>query len=186
MLKSTKIEEAANTSKKDLKSLTIDYSFHDISNVQDLLTFDNKQVPRASSIRLSNNHLTNLKGFAETFKRLLEPSEQVLWIDLSFNKLKSLDELVTSYPNLRVLYLHGNQIEHLSQLKCLSNLKELRNLTLHGNPVVDEPNYRFFLLSSLPKLKHLDFSAITKQDRISIRILLKRQESLRKNRSFKN
>jgi Leucine-rich repeat (LRR) protein len=184
MLHSTNAEEATNTKKKDLKPSTLDYSFHDLSDVQELLTLHNQEATRASSIRLSNNHLTNLKGFKEAFRMVLAPSEEVLWIDLSFNKLKSLDELVESYPNLRVLYLHGNKIEHLSQLDSLSHLKELRNLTIHGNPVVDEPNYRFFILSRLPKLKHLDFSAITKQDRISIRILLKRQELHRKNQSL--
>lgn len=185
MLKHTKTEEALDAQNKNLRSSTLDFSFHDLADVQELLNYHNKESPRASSIRLSNNHLTGLKGLTETFKLVLAPSEQVLWIDLSFNKLRSLDELVQAYPNLRVLYLHGNKIEHLSQLDKLSNLKELRNLTLHGNPVVDEPNYRFFLLSRLPKLKHLDFSAVTKQDRISIRILLKRQEELnRKKRSY--
>lgn len=175
-------DEVVVSQSKVLKSSSaLDFSFHDISAIPELLNFLNKDSPRSSAIRLSNNHITNLKGLTETFGMVLAPSEQVLWIDLSFNKLNSLDEVVQSYPNLRVLYLHGNAIENLSKLDKLSNLKELRNLTLHGNPVADDPNYKFFILSRLPKLKHLDFSAITKQDRISVRILLKRQAFNRKN-----
>ena len=179
MINSPKIDECVQT--KGASSATLDFSFHEIAAIPDLLNFHIKDSLPASSVRLSNNHLTNLNGLTDTFSMILVPSDQVLWIDLSFNKLKSLDEIIQSYPNLRVLYLHGNKIDNLSELDKLSNLKELRNLTLHGNPVVEEPNYRFYILSRLPKLKHLDFSAITKQDKISIRILLKRLNNRKSN-----
>jgi Leucine-rich repeat (LRR) protein len=63
------------------------------------------------------------------------------------------------------LYLHANAIESLSQIDKLASLQNLRNLTLHGNPVEQAKGYRYHVVSKLPQLKHLDFSAITKQDR---------------------
>ena len=35
---------------------------------------------------------------------------QLLWLDLSFNKLTDIDEALLDLPKLRVLYLHANEI----------------------------------------------------------------------------
>ena len=48
---------------KDLK--TLDFSFHDISSLPELLNFFHTDS-NATSIRLSNNRLSNLKGLEET------------------------------------------------------------------------------------------------------------------------
>lgn len=52
-----------------------------------------------------------------------------------------------------------------SDLKMLRQLPKLRKLTLHGNPVEEVKNYRYFVIELLPTLKELDFCPITKLDR---------------------
>ena len=75
-------------------------------------------------------------------------------------------QCILDYPNLKVLYLHGNSIEKISEIDKLSNLQHLRTLTLHGNPIEEDINgYRQLVISKLPQLRHFDFSAVTKQDR---------------------
>lgn len=69
------------------------------------------------------------------------------------------------YPNVIVLYLHGNNIEKLAEVDKLAKLDKLKSLTLHGNPVEGVKGYREYVLSALPQLKTFDFSGVTKSDR---------------------
>ena len=64
-----------------------------------------------------------------------------------------------------MLYFHGNNICTLAQVNKLSQLTELRTLTLHGNPIEIEPGYKQHVISTLPCLQTFDFSGITKSDR---------------------
>lgn len=102
---------------------------------------------------------------SSTLPKLMSPLSMIVWLDLSFNALSTIDSQLTQFPNLKVLYLHANKIHHLSQLDTLAHLPKLRNLTLHGNPVELVKGYRHHVLAFCSGLKHLDFSAITKQDR---------------------
>ena len=61
--------------------------------------------------------------------------------------------------------MHGNQISHMSDVIKLSKLEHLAKLTLHGNPITEQKNYKLFVAAHLPRLRSLDFSTITKLDR---------------------
>ncbi|CAH2225930.1 leucine-rich repeat-containing 51-like isoform X1 [Pelobates cultripes] len=75
-------------------------------------------------------------------------------------------QVLTTYLQLSVLNLHGNSIRQLSEVDKLACLPNLKSLTLHGNPIETEKGYRSYILSVLPQLKSLDFSGVTKQDRV--------------------
>ena len=66
---------------------------------------------------------------------------------------------------LKILYLHSNTIEKLSEIDKLAELPELISITLHGNPIESIPGYKQHIISTLPQLKTLDFIPITKQNR---------------------
>ncbi|XP_053161336.1 leucine-rich repeat-containing protein 51 isoform X4 [Hemicordylus capensis] len=117
------------------------------------------------AVRLNNNTLSDLTDFTEILGKLLEYPEEIYWIDLSFNDLPIIDPVLTTFYNLRTLNLHGNSIQHLSEVDKLAILPNLRSLTLHGNPVEEEKGYRSYVLSTLPQLKSFDFSGVTKLDR---------------------
>ena len=55
------------------------------------------------------------------------------FVDLSFNQLTTVDEQLARYKDLACVYLHGNKIAKLKDLKFLKALPNLRKLTLHGN-----------------------------------------------------
>ncbi|KAI9337229.1 hypothetical protein BDR26DRAFT_863978 [Obelidium mucronatum] len=97
--------------------------------------------------------------------RIVENPLNIAWIDLSFNNLKAIDKELLQFPTLSTLYLHANEISELSEIDKLTSLPRLRTLTLHGNPVENCKGYRQYTVSRLTSLKHLDFCAITKQDR---------------------
>lgn len=51
-------------------------------------------------------------------------------------------QVLTTFFNLSVLYLHGNGIQRLGEVNKLAILPRLRSLTLHGNPIEEEKGYR--------------------------------------------
>lgn len=165
-------------------------------------------LPPVCAIRLSNNYLSNLDGFMESLRDVLDEPEELRWIDLSFNQLTDIDVVLSYFPHVRTLYLHGNAIgasdiasdsdavapastavaaasaagknrsspparkaggaarRHPS-LACIDKLSLLPNLvslTLHGNPLAGHPNYKNYVLSSCPGLRHLDFTGVTRAD----------------------
>lgn len=88
-------------------------------------------------------------------------SNKLMWIDLSYNYLEKIeDEIVTNFPNLRTLYLHGNYILNLEEVKKLNTLPELHTLTLYGNPIEQIAGYRMWVLGVMylqsETLKKLD------------------------------
>ncbi|KAI8907256.1 leucine-rich repeat-containing protein 51 [Gorgonomyces haynaldii] len=149
----------------------IDLSFKEIASLQDLQQDEqaqNDHQPRktnSTAINLSNNHIDSIVDLPKTIQ-LLQPSfEFIAWIDLSFNNLTRLQDTILQFRNLRVLYLHANRLTNLADIDQLGSLPNLRNLTLHGNPLETTKGYRYLVLAKIPQLRHIDFCAITKQDR---------------------
>ncbi|ORY26427.1 hypothetical protein BCR33DRAFT_773773 [Rhizoclosmatium globosum] len=118
-----------------------------------------------TAIRLPNNHLETLDNLFTLSAKIVESPLHIAWIDLSFNNLKVIDKELLQFPTLSTLYLHANEISDLSEIDKLVALDRLRTLTLHGNPVENSKGYRQYTISRLITLKHLDFCAITKQDK---------------------
>jgi len=136
-----------------------------------------KQKPRVRSryevttittcLRLCNNSLESLEGLDEAVHEMFDHPEKVEWFDFSFNQLKTIDEVITKYTNLKSLYLHGNQIKDIGEVLKLQALPCLKSLALHGNALEEckNPPYRYFVIGALPSLARLDFCTITPQDR---------------------
>ncbi|XP_048838220.1 leucine rich repeat containing 51 isoform X2 [Brienomyrus brachyistius] len=112
----------------------------------------------------------DLAGFTLTIGSLLSDPSHLAWLDLSFNCISRIDKALTELPELRVLYLHGNHICKLSEVDKLGALTYLHTLTLHGNSAENEKTYRDYVISVLPHLKSMDFSAVTRQERIMSQI----------------
>ncbi|XP_071989859.1 leucine-rich repeat-containing protein 51 isoform X2 [Engystomops pustulosus] len=159
----------------------IDLAFKCINSMEDVLQEDPREGPKpiqrceggklmTRALRLNNNTLTDLHSFRDVLERLLSEPDHLCWIDLSFNYLPNIDPVLTTYRHLSVLNLHGNSISDLREVDKLAALPKLKSLTLHGNPIESEKGYRSYILSLLPNLKSLDFSAVTKQDRVTAEV----------------
>ncbi|OWZ22331.1 hypothetical protein PHMEG_0002992 [Phytophthora megakarya] len=83
---------------------------------------------------------------------------------LSQNNLRAL-EGVEQFSVVRLLSVGGNLIASDTELARLSELRQLRNLNLVGNPLCDQPNYRLRVVALLPKLQVLDNCDVTKKER---------------------
>lgn len=154
----------------------VDYSFKRLTSFLDVPD----EVPRkgqkkkdcknqngkynSTTLKFSNNTITDFEGFESAVELLLENPSELSYLDLSINYIMKLDEAILKYPNIKMLYLHGNRIDKLEEIDKLGAFPNLISLTVHGNPIEDQPGFRSYILSHLPKLKNLNFSGVTKAD----------------------
>jgi len=137
------------------------------------------------SLKLDNNRLESVKGLAEALEfAISSPTVAIEWLDLSFNKLCTVEPDMLMFMNLKALYLHGNIIRSMSCVRKLAKLPKLMSLTLIGNPIGDSKSYRLYAIGALPRLKSLDHSTITEDERLTAeawyRDYQKRQQEIRK------
>jgi Leucine-rich repeat (LRR) protein len=154
----------------------VDLSFNDLADGSDIDNYFTKEEKEGNSkssrvlrevkaIRLGNNLLSDTGSIGKSLSSQVD-TERILWIDLSFNKLSKIsEELQTAFPNVTTLYLQANQISRLSEIKKLGMFKNLKSLTLFGNPVEGNKHYRNMVLYSCPNLHILDFCPITPSQR---------------------
>ncbi|XP_069003903.1 leucine-rich repeat-containing protein 51 [Embiotoca jacksoni] len=154
----------------------VDLSFKNITSLTDAWTKEptrglrplkrnSENKCRSHSLRLSNNNITDLHDLQRTVNHFLAEPSSLTWLDLSFNKIIHIDQVLCELRDLRVLYLHGNSICVLSEVDRLGKLPHLQSITLHGNVIETNKAYRNRVISVLPQLKTMDFSAVTRQER---------------------
>ncbi|XP_008299932.1 leucine-rich repeat-containing protein 51 [Stegastes partitus] len=159
----------------------VDLSFKNISSLTDAWTEEpssglrplqrNSEMKYLScSLRLNNNIITDLYDLQKTVCHFLAEPSHLAWLDLSFNKITHVDPVLGELRALRVLYLHGNNIFIMSEVDRLGVLPHLHSITLHGNAIETNKAYRNRVISVLPQLKMMDFSAVTRQERVLAQI----------------
>ncbi|GLC35693.1 hypothetical protein PLESTB_000484600 [Pleodorina starrii] len=122
----------------------------------------------SNSLRLANNHLLSLNGLGRVMRHVLDDPSQLVWLDVSSNQLSTIEDAVLEFPSLQVLYYHGNNITNLNDVLKLQGLPKLNKLTLHGNPIAEQKNYKNWVVAHLPNLRNVDFGTITKVERDKI------------------
>ncbi|EFN86180.1 Leucine-rich repeat-containing protein 51 [Harpegnathos saltator] len=113
-----------------------------------------------STLWLSNNLLNSMEGLQLLANKVLDYPKHLSWLDLSFNEIDEIGKDIEQFPNLKILYLHGNKISNITDVLRLKKLLNLRSLTLHGNPVEDIPCYRNYVVHLLPQLQVFNFSPV--------------------------
>lgn len=176
-------EPAEKPRREELDQPPIDFSFKNLTALKEIAARNERpralRVGRAPtkgpnkkymtrSIWLNNNNLEHFSDLEKFVNDFLEIPEELGWLDLSFNNLTDIDDSIEKFENLRILYLHGNNINTFEKLQKLKGLKHLRSLTLHGNPIEAYPNYRSFIVHTFPQVINLDFSPVTPKERTAV------------------
>eukprot|EP00002_Diphylleia_rotans_P021062 TRINITY_DN4095_c0_g1_i2.p1 TRINITY_DN4095_c0_g1~~TRINITY_DN4095_c0_g1_i2.p1 ORF type:complete len:246 (-),score=71.13 TRINITY_DN4095_c0_g1_i2:144-881(-) len=119
-----------------------------------------------NAVRLNNNQLQSWSGLKRAMSEILvDALTNLTWLDLSFNNFVDIDEGILEFTNLRNIHLHCNKISSFAQVEKLGALTHLHSITLHGNPLEQNKQYKTMSIAYIPGLKQLDFSPITKMDR---------------------
>ncbi|XP_053697816.1 dynein axonemal assembly factor 1 homolog [Sabethes cyaneus] len=117
---------------------------------------------KLDTLNLSHNHINKIENCGHEILPVLNT------LNISHNYLKtadSLDQLRYCYY-ISVLDISHNRIEDIAVVKILGDMKELRVLTLTGNPVVNEiPSYRKTLILECKTLTYLDSRPVFDRDR---------------------
>jgi len=144
--------------------------YYDLTKVKHLIINNNALTScrliglrSLESLSLQNN---NLHAFDD-----LSDLGKVVNIDLSGNNMIKFEEL-SKLKSLKVLDLANNNIDLSMEefkTKILENIRvlsKLRYLSFYGNPVINRiPNFNFFIITELPKLKYYDWDLIKKDTR---------------------
>uniref|UniRef100_A0A8C3QPY4 Dynein regulatory complex subunit 3 n=1 Tax=Cyanoderma ruficeps TaxID=181631 RepID=A0A8C3QPY4_9PASS len=157
--------DLARQENANVKAVTeLQLSFKSILQIANLWPLEN-----LTKLQLDNNFIEKIEG--------LESLVHLVWLDLSFNNIEVIEGLDT-LAKLQDLSLYSNRIskiEHMDTLQelqifsigknnltiledvvCLRRLKNLRTLTLSGNPFCSKEHYRLFVVAHLPSLVYLD------------------------------
>lgn len=115
--------------------------------------------PRLKKLWLFQNKISAVEGLHSV------PELQECW--LQANNISQLTGLDTN-SELSSLCVAGNPITEFSELKRLTFLPQLKELTMHDIhfgrcPIVDDPGYKSFILCYLRQVQILDGIAITQE-----------------------
>lgn len=78
-----------------------------------------------TSIFLNNNEVRTIFGLRSVLDSVMWEPSKLEWLDLSYNYLERIEMEVLEFPNLKTLYLHGNYISNLEEVKKLQELPYL-------------------------------------------------------------
>ncbi|XP_075211230.1 leucine-rich repeat-containing protein 51-like [Lycorma delicatula] len=173
---------SSNIKEIDLNRIPpVDFSFKKIETLIEIILYDKprggrvKSVPSrgpknhfvTAGIWLNNNNLHTTEGLSEMVENTLEYPHRLAWLDLSFNKIDTITADIAKFINLKILYLHGNNIQDLQMVLKIKPLASLRTLTMHGNPIDSIPSYRSYLVKILDQIINLDFVTIAPSERLA-------------------
>lgn len=91
------------------------------------------------------------------------------YLNLAVNNIETIENL-DKLESLSKLDLTLNFIGDLESVSNLSDNYNLNELIMTGNPCCDYPDYRTFVVHTLPQLKVLDSIPITKSDQLAAQI----------------
>ncbi|GIQ80934.1 hypothetical protein KIPB_001814 [Kipferlia bialata] len=112
---------------------------------------------RLKILYLQNNRITKIEG--------LNKLKSLEYLNLAINRIDVIENLERC-ESLSKLDLTANYIGDYRGVKCLQGLEFLSDLYLLGNPCCKVPHYRAYVISTLPQLKLLDGTEITRPERI--------------------
>ena len=104
---------------------------------------------------------SNLIGKIENLNKL----KKLEYLNLAINNIEVIENL-DQLESLNKLDLTLNFIGELTSLESLKDNYNLKELFLTGNPCTDYPEYRDYVIATLPQLQVLDGTEITRTDRL--------------------
>ena len=74
---------------------------------------------------LQNNEIRTIAGLPTVLIDVMFNSQNLIWLDLSYNYLETIEADLLQFPLLKTLYMHGNYIANLDETKKLNEFNDL-------------------------------------------------------------
>eukprot|EP01018_Ginkgo_biloba_P017578 Gb_32070 [translate_table: standard] len=111
------------------------------------------------SIDLSDNEIVKLENFPYL--------SRLTTLLINNNRIARINPNIGEFlPKLQTLVLTNNRLVNLVDLDPLAMLVNLQTLSLLDNNVTKKPNYRFYVIYKLKKLRLLDFKKVKQRERL--------------------
>jgi Leucine-rich repeat (LRR) protein len=105
--------------------------------------------PNLECLWLNQNRLEKIENLDSNFR--------IKYLYVQNNQIKTLDGSLKYFKHLDTLAINENELRGLDHvLAFLKQFPLLVSLDLFGNPLAEEPNYRFKVLNALPQLTLFD------------------------------
>ena len=65
---------------------------------------------QTQSLFLQNNEIRSVEKLPEVLLDVMYNSQNLIWLDLSYNYLETIESDLLQFPLLKTLYMHGNYI----------------------------------------------------------------------------
>eukprot|EP00474_Spongospora_subterranea_P011270 CRZ11728.1 hypothetical protein [Spongospora subterranea] len=135
----------------------------------DVLDLHSNEIEDISGLdSLRDLRVLNLAGNAIKHVVNVSRLSSLTELNLRKNQIQSLDSDLLSLPSLSRIFLSHNRIASFSSVEPLIGVSALSELSLDGNPVADELNYRQMTLNQLLLLKVLDGRRIGQDERKAV------------------
>ena len=123
---------------------------------------------QTTALFLQNNEIRTVFELPKVLVDVMYNPENLLWLDLSYNYLETIEADLLEFRQLKTLYLHGNYVSNLDETKKLNGFPDLQSLTLYGNPIETIPQYRLWVLGVMytynENLRRLDQVVVTNRE----------------------
>ncbi|TNV76113.1 hypothetical protein FGO68_gene11414 [Halteria grandinella] len=117
------------------------------------------------TIDLTDNEIVTIEALPQLLRlrTLILTNNRITRVDSNFAE---------SCPGLESLLLTNNKISKFEEIdKIAQTCKSLLRLSLMGNLVNQLPNYRLYVIHSIPTLRVLDFQKVSQKERIAAKKL---------------
>jgi len=75
---------------------------------------------KTHALFLQNNEIRTIATLPSVLEDVMYNSQNLIWIDLSYNYLETIEADLLQFPLLKTLYMHGNYISNLDECKKLN------------------------------------------------------------------
>ncbi|RUS69701.1 hypothetical protein EGW08_022537 [Elysia chlorotica] len=156
-----------------------------IENLDSLLKLDVLDLHGNQISKIENlNHLTelrvlNLAGNMIPHVDELSGIDSLAELNLRRNKIRTVTEIDT-LPNLQRLFLSFNEISCFEDVQCLGDSTSLSEISLDGNPICQEGNYKQTVLRHMQQLKQLDMKRVSEEERRLSLVMARKEEEKRR------